>query len=275
LGFTGATGIGSPGTIGATGATGIQGVQGVAGATGAGATGATGPQGATGFSGATGAGATGASGPAGPVGATGVGATGASGLTGATGAAGTANQLNATDTSSATTFYPVFVPALGIAQTVFGDDPNLRYIPSVGELYANAFIGTASSAKYADLAEMYLADQSYSSGTVLEFGGEQEVTITVNGHSNRIAGVVSTQPAYLMNSDLQGQHAVSVALIGRVPCQVIGNIAKGDQLVSSNNPGVATSMIESEYRPGVVIGKALENYSSDQPGVITIVVGRI
>ena len=57
--------------------------------------------------------------------------------------------------------------------------------------------------------------------------------------------------------------------------EVVGNIVKGDQLVSSNNPGVATSMVESEYRPGIVIGKALENYSSDQPGVITIVVGRI
>jgi hypothetical protein len=163
----------------------------------------------------------------------------------------------------------------GAIDTLYVDNPGFRFNPSTGTLTANVFTGESTTAKYADLAERYLSDQSYPSGTVLEFGGEQEVTITAHGYSNRIAGVVSTQPAYLMNSHLQGQHVVSLALIGRVPCQVVGNIVKGDQLVSSNNPGVATSMVESEYRSGVVIGKALENYSSDQPGVITIVVGRI
>jgi hypothetical protein len=139
----------------------------------------------------------------------------------------------------------------------------------------NTVFARATTAQYADVAELYVADMQYSSGTVLEFGGNYEVTATAHGNSNRIAGVVSTQPAYLMNSELKGQHIVPVALLGRVPCQVVGNIVKGDQLVSSNTPGVATSMIESEYRPGTVIGKALEAYNSDKPGVITIVVGRI
>jgi hypothetical protein len=91
------------------------------GATGFGATGATGPSGATGSPG----GATGATGPIGPTGATGPGGS------------GTGNTIIATDTSAALSFYPVFVSAVGTIQTVFADDPNLRYVPSTGTLSAN------------------------------------------------------------------------------------------------------------------------------------------
>jgi hypothetical protein len=133
----------------------------------------------------------------------------------------------------------------------------------------------ATSAQYADMAEMYRADSSYTPGTVLDFGGAEEVTTTTQSHSTQVAGIVSTNPSYLMNSTLTGINAVEVALVGRVPCQVIGTIAKGDRLVASSTPGVATRLDLSQYQPGCIIGKALEAYNSETVGTIEVAVGRI
>ena len=141
--------------------------------------------------------------------------------------------------------------------------------------YFNTVFAKATSAQYADLAEMYCADAEYAPGTVLEFGGEQEVTITTQSHSTRVAGIVSTNPSYLMNSTLTCVDAVEVALVGRVPCQVVGTIAKGDRLVASSTPGTATRLDMAQYQPGCIIGKALESYDSDTVGTIEVAVGRI
>jgi hypothetical protein len=121
---------------------------------------------------------------------------------------------------------------------------------------------------------MYLADTDYSPGTVLEFSGSAEVTTTTQTHSTRVAGIVSTQPAYTMNYKLEGAHVVAVALTGRVPCQVVGKINKGDRLVASEIKGVATVLDMDHYEPGCIVGKALENYDSDQVGTITVAVGK-
>ena len=127
---------------------------------------------------------------------------------------------------------------------------------------------------HADLAEMYVADANYPAGTVVEFGGLYEITATQVSHSVATAGVVSTNPSYLMNSAQSGEYVVPVALTGRVPCQVIGNIAKGDRLVSSTIAGVATALDKTLYEPGCIVGKALENYDSESVGVIEVAVGR-
>jgi hypothetical protein len=140
--------------------------------------------------------------------------------------------------------------------------------------YFNTVFAKATSAQYADLAENYLADRAYPAGTVVEFGGATEVTISSQSHSNRVAGVVSTQPAYQMNTGLTGECVAVIALIGRVPCQVVGTIAKGDCVVASDIPGVATALDPTQYRHGCVLGKSLENYQSDQVGTISVVVGR-
>jgi hypothetical protein len=140
-------------------------------------------------------------------------------------------------------------------------------------IFAEVFHGTATNALYADLAEKYLADQEYDSGTVLQFGGDKEVTITTEANTNKIAGVVTTAPAFLMNDQLNEENTVAVALQGRVPCKVIGKIAKGDMLVASAMPGVACAA-EGEIKIGTVIGKSLEHYDSDQVGVIEIAIGR-
>jgi len=131
------------------------------------------------------------------------------------------------------------------------------------------FYGVATQAKYADLAENYQADNQYEPGTVLEFGGDQEVTIAVDG-TRRVAGVVSTNPAHLMNGGLSGKNVVALALTGRVPCKVIGPVKKGDLMVSA---GFGYAKANNDPVTGQVIGKALADFSGAK-GVIEVVVGR-
>ena len=136
----------------------------------------------------------------------------------------------------------------------------------------NTVFAKATSAQYADLAEIYTSDSEYAAGTVVVFGGDQEITASTEYAQTSVAGVVSTNPAYLMNSAADGQ---PVALQGRVPCRVVGNIRKGDLITSSTTPGVATRLDPADWQPGVVIGKALANYNSNVEGVIEAVVGRV
>lgn len=140
--------------------------------------------------------------------------------------------------------------------------------------YFNTVFAKATSAQYADLAEMYSADNNYKPGTVVVFGGEKEITSSTSSHSTQVAGIISTNPSYLMNSSLDCANALEVALVGRVPCQVIGSIRKGDRLVSSDLPGVATVLDMQQYQPGCIIGKALEDYQSTETGIIEVAVGR-
>jgi len=138
----------------------------------------------------------------------------------------------------------------------------------------NTVFAKATSAQYADLAEMYVADTAYAPGTVVEFGGDREITTTTSTHSTQVAGIISTQPAYLMNATQAGEHPLEVALVGRVPCSVIGTVRKGDRLVSSDRPGVAQALDINLYQPGCIVGKALQEYNSTEPGVIEVAVGR-
>ena len=130
--------------------------------------------------------------------------------------------------------------------------------------------GSRLQATYADLAEYYSADEHYSPGTVLEFGGNEEVTLASDA-TNRVAGVVSTDPAYAMNAKCPGAHPVAIALQGRVPVKVRGSIKKGDMLISGGG-GYARPTTNPQM--GTVIGKALENFDGVD-GVIEIAVGRL
>jgi len=127
----------------------------------------------------------------------------------------------------------------------------------------------ATSAQYADLAEIYETDHEYEVGTVVVFGGTKEITTTGQKYDTRVAGVISENPAYLMNNKSEGQ---PVALAGKVKCKVHGIIEKGTMLVASERTGCATK--SQNPTVGSVIGKALEDYDSDEIGTINIVVGR-
>jgi len=139
---------------------------------------------------------------------------------------------------------------------------------SSGNFSASTITAEATSAQYADLAEIYSSNDDYTPGTVLMFGGDAEVTVSNEDASPRVAGVVSTNPAHLMNSDAIG---VAVALTGRVPTHVVGPVRKGDMMVST-----ATGKARAEANPamGTVIGKALEDFDGTH-GTIEVVVGRL
>jgi hypothetical protein len=186
-----------------------------------------------------------------------------SSLTAITGANVTGTVANATTVTGATQNN---ITTLG-ALTVLSSGANTTAGTITGNWSLSA--GSRLSATYADLAEYYQADAAYEPGTVLMFGGEHEVTLAEESTS-RVAGVVSTNPAYAMNSGCP-DIAVAIALQGRVPCKVQGIIRKGDMMISAGN-GYAVAC--SEPRPGQVIGKALENFDLSD-GVIEIVVGRL
>jgi len=175
------------------------------------------------------------------------------------------------DEATNATRYITFVDNSTAGFKRLNEDSTLTYNPSSGTLSATIFSGVATTARYADLAEMYCADRSYKPGTVLSFGGDQEVTISTAAGDARVAGVVSTNPAHLMNSTLECVHAVAVALTGRVPTQVIGTVRKGDMMISALG-GYAQACATPAM--GTVIGKALEDFDGET-GTIEIVVGRM
>ncbi len=137
-----------------------------------------------------------------------------------------------------------------VAYTIAARDAN-------ADLTARIFNGTATSARYADLAEKYLADQEYEVGTVVVVGGEKEVTACSTGQ--RAIGVVSANPAYMMNSELEG--GTYIALKGRVPVKVNGTVRKGQRLVAGEN-GTAVGATGAHID---IFAIALE--SSDDAGV--------
>ena len=120
----------------------------------------------------------------------------------------------------------------------------------------------------ADLAERYAADASYPAGTVLEIGGDKEVTAVKDELSENVFGVVSMNAAYLMNSGA-GEDAThpQVALVGRVPVIVVGKVHKGQRLVSAGD-GKARGAGDGEATPFNSIGRALADKTDDGVGTV-------
>ena len=176
------------------------------------------------------------------------------------------------DTGSASSVVPAIFSSAG-----FEPDTDDTYdigtaTKKYRDVYATLFRGTATESYYADLAENYLGDADYEPGTVVVFGGDAEVTVCTTKGDHRVAGVVTTDPAHLMNSQLEGDNVVGIALTGRVPCKVIGTVKKGDMLVTSAVPGYA--IVNNTPGVGTVIGKALEDKLDGDRGVIEVVVGK-
>jgi hypothetical protein len=139
-----------------------------------------------------------------------------------------------------------------------------------GDVYANIFSGTATSARYADLAERYEADAILEPGTVVCFGGAKEITACDHPNDHAVAGVVSTDPAYMMNSGAGNNDTHPyIALTGRVPVKVVGPVAKGDLLVASSVKGHA--MANNGAKAGTIIGKAIGSIDSGE-GVVEALI---
>jgi len=173
---------------------------------------------------------------------------------------GTGNVTGANIVATADVFTPEIIKTGSNAVGNIGQADN----------YFNRVFAQATSALYADLAEKYVADAEYVPGTVVVFGGDKEVTVTSTDADRAVAGVVSTNPSYIMNSGLEAEWVATVALTGRVPCRVTGTVRKGDLMVSA---GYGLARAEADPRVGTVIGKALENHDGSE-GVIEVVVGR-
>ena len=138
--------------------------------------------------------------------------------------------------------------------------------------------GSKLNATYADLAEKYTADQPYEPGTVVVFGGEAELSVSGSKGTHAVAGIITSEPAQVYNADLvapEGQFVVELALIGRVPCKVIGPVVKGDLIIASDNAGFGCSADPETVKAGSVIGKAIQSYNGDTPdGIIEVLVGK-
>lgn len=162
-------------------------------------------------------------------------------------------------------FYVPFVNSTASASVAF-TSTNVMFNPYTGILDT-----TASAALYADIAERYEADAIYEYGTVLVIGGTHEVTTTEIYADTRVIGVVSKNPAYMMNSGAGTDETHPyIALRGRVPCKVFGTVNRGDLLVSSKFPGYA-AVCNGMAASGTIIGKALGK-QSEGFGMIEILV---
>jgi hypothetical protein len=139
-------------------------------------------------------------------------------------------------------------------------------------VYALNFVGTSVKAKYADLAENYISDTVAAPNAIMVIGGDEEVTVSAVSHDPRVIGVMSQNPAYLMNSEIDGIGS-AIALAGRVPVQVRGPIARGDCVVSSDIAGVGEKLDLYRYTPGCIVGKTLAAINDDSIQTIEVVIG--
>lgn len=150
-----------------------------------------------------------------------------------------------------------FATNLVVSQIFKTGTSNIGNIGQIDNRF-NTLHAKATSAQYADLAEIYIPDANYDAGTVVIFGGEKEITVTTVNADTRVAGAISTNPAYLMNGDEQG---LPLALRGKIPVNVKGPVAKGDLLVTSDVAGYAVSVrnLTQPYDPNSVFAKSLED----------------
>lgn len=138
--------------------------------------------------------------------------------------------------------------------------------------YFNTVFATATTALYADVAERFESDEILAPGTVVELGGEKEITRAIAPLSERVFGVISTRPAYTMNGGAGNDEThPCVAMTGRVPVKVIGNVNKGDRLVSAGD-GLARAAEPGEATAFNVIGRSLETKHNSGSHVIEAIV---
>lgn len=141
----------------------------------------------------------------------------------------------------------------------------------------NVFNGTAITAQYADLAERFASNRALEPGDVVRLcdHGDHEVELTDDAVDQNVFGVVSTQPAVMMNS-MAGPDETHpyIALSGRVPVKVIGAVKKGQRLVSSSIPGIARAAYDFELdKLHAIFGRALVSKDEEEIGLVEAVVG--
>jgi hypothetical protein len=177
-----------------------------------------------------------------------------------------------------------------VVATIFGSNAiasfgNSLAVNSVNKVGANAVgnigsssnyfdrvFATATTALYADVAERFASDIMYEPGTVVELGGTAEITLVTEELSDRVFGVISTRPAFTMNGGA-GDDVTHppVAMTGRVPVKVRGQVRKGDRLVSAGD-GIARAAFAHEITAFNTIGRALVDKLTDDVGMVEAIV---
>jgi hypothetical protein len=142
------------------------------------------------------------------------------------------------------------------------------------DIRANIVHAIATGAQYSDVAERYAADDFLQKGTVVSIGGTEEITTATEEMSENVFGVVSTQPAFMMNASAGNNDSHPfVAMVGRVPVRVIGLANKGDRIVLSSTKGVAR-VVRANENPTTeqVIGRVLQDKIDNAEHTIECVV---
>jgi len=155
----------------------------------------------------------------------------------------------------------------GINMNTTGNDTNA--------LNPNAFKlrGISMEAEFADVAEIYVGDASYEAGTLVALGGAAEVTQTTEFGDTNIFGIVSTRPAYLMNAKQKREkNALPIAVAGRIPVKVKGEVKRGNRLVASDVPGVAQAA-PADVAAWAIIGRSLGDFTGTGIGKVEAVIG--
>lgn len=177
-------------------------------------------------------------------------------------------KITSINTNTGDTYYVPFVSSFNGSSVPY-TDLTLRYNPAQNILAADTFEGIATKARYADLAERYESDKFYNPGTVVVIGGTKEITMSSYRADPSVAGVISKNPGYMMNSDVGSDETHPyVALKGRVFCKVSGKVSKGDLLVTSTKPGHAEAW-RSGDNPNAVFARALQDFDGGY-GVIEV-----
>jgi len=133
--------------------------------------------------------------------------------------------------------------------------------------------GISMEAEFADVAEIYVGDASYEAGTLVSLGGAAEVTQTTGYADTNIFGIVSTRPAYLMNARLKhNKNALPIAVAGRIPVKVKGEVKRGDRLIASDVPGVA-QVAPADVAAWAIIGRSLSDFTGSDIGMVEAVIG--
>lgn len=176
--------------------------------------------------------------------------------------------------SDAGTYIPHADEGLATTFPNIGQGINLNYsgTDDDGETGNFKLRGRSMEAEFADMAEIYLADDSLISGHIVKLGGEKEITKTDREYDDQVFGIVSTAPGILLNSRRKfDSYAYPVALKGRVPCLVKGEVRKGQRIVASNEPGVGMAI--DHYDPAATVGRALSSKENSETGLIEVAVG--
>jgi hypothetical protein len=183
----------------------------------------------------------------------------------------TSSQFLRSDTNGTLTGNLVVNGSVGVNSLI---NNNANGVGNIGSssTYFNTVFAKATSAQYADVAERFAADVEMPAGTVVELGGTAEITISTTELSDTVFGVISTRAAYLMNS-AAGSDATHppVAMTGRVPVRTVGQVKKGDRLVSAGN-GLARAAKAGEATAFNVIGRALIDKNDSGEGLVEAIV---